>query len=898
MASYVIHKAVTADSFDGIKLTTPSDIKVSHTSTKVSITIPKNTSMHLATSTQYFNFNYCAFVVVKFKDKDGKTLSTIPDLSSGTELSKMLTNSGGAVEDTDYYPKKAAFIEFSGNVLLFHKGQSESDGIQYGNSSPWTSHKLASNKTITVKIPDNTASYTIYIAGCTMNTTTYRRYAYDPYYRANYSSNHPYGESNWEIPTWMNTNMGSGTAYVGGNSCKHSHAFLNTDETSTIVSKPLTVGPISFPKQKIEGICKLNRFNIIVPPFKGGENNDIKWQRIHCDIRRDGLFTDDYYPLRAFIKNIRSDWSATARQNTSLHVNAGKTDPVEKYTKEFFASAYSGYTAGAHLYEIDSNGEYTQVAGGQTIDRTETVNVKGTLVDRYYLRVTKDVSIQAMNALQNNGEWSKNTFAKYDMQVPLKVLGPSSATSDLKTNCIYGANWVWIDSVACDSQESLFDEDSKQLVSINTNTKLYQDANGLFRGYFMGNNGKPYGVVLIKESSYQNPEFFNNKPFSKDYFLDTWKYQIDWDNAANNADTHVYIFEEAPSNTTETVFFRLANRSYWSGDLRRTFGLTIDFNSFPRAPRKTGYVSTSVKNGKQKKSEDYSEEQPLKIRTKDILTFNWAEAFGDIRKPEAAEGYRIYLTYLKDGKGPEKQLPLTENEKAGINNTPKRVYTAGDLSYSDLKNSPIKLFGNIENINLGESGSYLYYFDTESDHFSIIPKNFGLASGDIVVCKIFSYINIYKRSKTGDTYDPDSLITRIYSNNPELPNDLKLEGVINKSNNKDYITLLNAQTDTTGTNKYTGTAGEALYSDEYKAFPSTRSFIDGGRPMLDDGYDKAIINGYLRGNGTVWVKISDTGKSDDWIEGTPWVKTNEGWKEADSLHVKTDNSATGWKESE
>lgn len=832
----------------------------------VKVTIPMGTYMKAAGS---FGFNYCAFVQIEVTKSDG-TKEVIPNLSK--DFISKVTTSGYNVVSTF----KNVLADY---VFLFRVGE------EYNES--WTSYPtLKDNRTKTFSIASDAESYTVYFCGITVNTATWTNGG------ANDSGSLRYSNYTWAT-TERNTDINN---TGGGNACPCEEHKAKVD-SEALVTKTLVVKPISFPK-KIEGVSKLNRFNIIVPPFKGGKNNDIRWQRIHCDIRRDGLFTDDYYPLRAFITNIRSDWSATARQNTSLHVNAGKTDPVEKYTKEFFASAYSGYTAGAHLYEIDSNGEYTQVAGGQTIDRTETVNVKGTLVDRYYLRVTKDVSIQAMNALQNNGEWSKNTFAKYDMQVPLKVLGPSSATSDLKTNCIYGANWVWIDAVACDSQESLFDENSKKLVSINTNTKLYQDANGLFRGYFMGNNGKPYGVVLIKESSYQNPEFFNNKPFSKDYFLDTWKYQIDWDNAANNADTHVYIFEEAPSNTTETVFFRLANRSYWSGDLRRTFGLTIDFNSFPRAPRKTGYVSTSVKNGKQKKSEDYSEEQPLKVRTKDILTFNWAEAFGDIRKPEAAEGYRIYLTYLKDGKGPEKQLPLTENEKAGINNTPKRVYTAGDLSYSDLKNSPIKLFGNIENINLGESGSYLYYFDTESDHFSIIPKNFGLASGDIVVCKIFSYINIYKRSKTGDTYDPDSLITRIYSNNPELPNDLKLEGVINKSNNKDYITLLNAPTDTTGTNKYTGAAGEALYSDEYKAFPSTRSFIDGGRPMLDDGYDKAIINGYLRGNGTVWVKISDTGKSDDWVEGTPWVKTNEGWKEADSLHVKTDNSATGWKESD
>ena len=73
MASYVIHKAVDSDDgyFNGIKLTTPSDIEVSHTSTEVSIIIPKNTSMQLVSSGDYFNYNYCAFVVVVFKDKDG-----------------------------------------------------------------------------------------------------------------------------------------------------------------------------------------------------------------------------------------------------------------------------------------------------------------------------------------------------------------------------------------------------------------------------------------------------------------------------------------------------------------------------------------------------------------------------------------------------------------------------------------------------------------------------------------------------------------------------------------------------------------------------------------------------------------------------------------------------------
>ena len=86
------------------------------------------------------------------------------------------------------------------------------------------------------------------------------------------------------------------------------------------------------------------------------------------------------------------------------------------------------------------------------------------------------------------------------------------------------------------------------------------------------------------------------------------------------------------------------------------------------------------------------------------------------------------------------------------------------------------------------------------------------------------------------------------------------------------------------------TDGNPIYSPN-------KSFAEGGCPSIDKyDYIESLTDCEVRNGAIVWVKVSDA--PNDWVEGTPWVKTENGWKEADSLHVKTDNSATGWKESD
>lgn len=73
---------------------------------------------------------------------------------------------------------------------------------------------------------------------------------------------------------------------------------------------------------------------------------------------------------------------------------------------------------------------------------------------------------------------------------------------------------------------------------------------------------------------------------------------------------------------------------------------------------------------------------------------------------------------------------------------------------------------------------------------------------------------------------------------------------------------------------------------------------------LSHGYNNAVLNSSRVSSdttkvagGTVWVRVpTDTvGRAPAWVEGIVYIKTSDGWKEAEAVYVKTSG---GWKESE
>jgi hypothetical protein len=258
MASFVIHDKTD---IQPIKLITPSDINVSDTTSTVSVVIPANSYIGVGTGAgygdNYFNYNYCAYVTIVFYKDDGTVVSQVPD----STIIQTMQPQSGSIDNSNYYPALADFKKFSNAVILFHTGTSSST-----HQSNWT-HTLSEEKKIDVTVPTGADYYEVYISGCSMNTTTYRRYVYDPWYKDNQNSNHPYGETvkgdkTWTIPSWA-TKPG----YSGGNSCGHTHTPTD-EECSELLWDPLTGGSITLSDNK-------NYLAITGTNFKKGTSNKI-----------------------------------------------------------------------------------------------------------------------------------------------------------------------------------------------------------------------------------------------------------------------------------------------------------------------------------------------------------------------------------------------------------------------------------------------------------------------------------------------------------------------------------------------------------------------------------------------------------------------------------------------
>jgi hypothetical protein len=192
-------------------------------------------------------------------------------------------------------------------------------------------------------------------------------------------------------------------------------------------------------------------------------------------------------------------------------------------------------------------------------------------------------------------------------------------------------------------------------------------------------------------------------------------------------------------------------------------------------------------------------------------------------------------------------------------------------------------------------------YDVVGKHLCLNLKALGFRSGEYCGCKIVSFVT---------REDPNGSTGNVYSNVHDKNGNIseKIEkyyaGIFGKPTQyeatpaKKYSTFI-------GNSKDKSIYGTGGYSSEksngtFKYSPN-KSFAEGGCPSIDIQYDKIEVDPgcEVRNGATVWVKVSDTNTpKEDWVEGTPWVKTENGWKEADSLYVKTENSKTGWKESD
>jgi hypothetical protein len=417
--------------------------------------------------------------------------------------------------------------------------------------------------------------------------------------------------------------------------------------------------------------------------------------------------------------------------------------------------------------------------------------------------------------------------------------------------------------------------------------------------YTFGNELK--NSRYIKISDYEDIDFYKNRNYSFEYFNRGCVFEeIDGQMVeqttplTKEVKNNIPILDATPEYKDSHYY--IANRFYLSGDIRKSRWLNTGFFSYPRAPKKLWYESTH----KDKvyvsdsyapaidSSKTYIYKEDLRPRLKDTLTWKWDQAFGDIYTPTDPSYYRIFL-YLKS------KEPRTGNLTLITSPTYDGYYTYLINSTNGLTSRNL-VKKAVDSETIGLSIGKIPCFEMQSKYLTLNLKELGFKSGDYCGCRISSFIDYWGRLIYSDGVDKDSAF---YKNLTKEPGNYKITPVgpftktaFSYNNNANIV-------ENTDKSLY-GTGG---YIEDY---PNDKSFAEGGCPALEGpngekiGYDynESLTDCEVRNGAIVWVKISDTGKSDDWVEGTPWVKTDKGWKEADSLHVKTDNSATGWKESD
>lgn len=302
---YLLHGAKDTSNgyFDGIKLgmnsqITINTVKNANNSKTVNITIPKNTRLFLADNSDYYNNNYCAFIVIKYV-VNGTTFQ----VPSASAINKMIVKDSHRIHHSSPYnysncPTADEFKAFSDMVFLFHRGRQISS---YGQQINW-SHELTSARTITFTLPANAeSSYEVYVSGCSMNTTTLCAYFFDRGYGSSALKDYDDG---WTIPSysWVSeATTKEDSNDVGGNACSYCDTNV---EAGYITSNPL------WEPNGVGGAITItdngnNTATIVVPKFVIGTGNGIS-----PDTKDTG--PRGYQGKYIFIEFLKSDGSSLA----------------------------------------------------------------------------------------------------------------------------------------------------------------------------------------------------------------------------------------------------------------------------------------------------------------------------------------------------------------------------------------------------------------------------------------------------------------------------------------------------------------------------------------------------------------------------------------------------------
>jgi hypothetical protein len=362
--------------------------------------------------------------------------------------------------------------------------------------------------------------------------------------------------------------------------------------------------------------------------------------------------------------------------------------------------------------------------------------------------------------------------------------------------------------------------------------------------------------IYIECANADNVNYFTNKSYSRDYFETGWKYYKESGSGEYKA--------VGLSHTGKGTYYYISNKGQYGYDLRYCQYCEVTFNSYPRAPRNLWYESTH-KNKTYTSNEKVSQidtskiyKENLRPRLKDTLTWCWDSGFGGLRSAKIPNGYEISI-YRKSPDGTIRHV---------LNNL--------------NSNNMIEVYAN---------------------EYSIQPKELGFESGDLCGCKVIAFDKYEAKKITPETDGMIIYKTGKVASDEVITNPKSLYGVTSNQYSYNYYKSTTAN----ATLKQEAGQEAGLYNMKLSGFSGDVSFADGGRPALVGPNDEKIGYDYnaseaceVRNGAIVWVKVSDTNNSeDDWVEGTPWVKTENGWKEADSLYVKTNNnSTTGWKESD
>ncbi len=876
----------------------------------VEVTIPEGTYMK---ATDSFGFNYCAFVQIEVIKSDG-TKKVIPNLSE--DFISKVTTSGYNVVSTF----KEVLADY---VFLFRVGE------EYNED--WTSYPtLVKNRTKTFTIDSDAESYTIYFCGITVNTATWTNGG------ANDSDSLRYSNYTWAT-TERNTDINN---TGGGNACPCDEHKAKVD-SEALLTKNLVIGPLGVdirtimtwdkPANKyiaqtfedlklndegkpVDGLTLAstangtptiavdhgnNSFSAVIRPFKPGKNNSIS--RVYGQIE----FRKDSIPIGEFCmvpegKSFRPQvWNrAVLDESMGSYVMASDLAETEyRCIGVYEASTENGKVVYKELITLYNKNDELTSSSSKLYYRRVTKNsiVKQLNFDSHPGRLTRDTHFNIEPWLDDNNKNTASTNKASDLKItewPLTV-APLAITAyedgkKADKEVLAGTSAIWIDMFACATE---FDPTGLKPVN---------------------------GAYYISVADYENTSFYEGKNYSPEYFHKgyTFKlsdgkmiqqetlppYKVPGSVTPTENDPHPSFladtFETDSGNICSIVkldatddykntHYYIANRSLMTGDVRKSRWLNTGYFSYPRAPKKLWYESTHSNKTYVSDSDaplednTYVYKKDLRPRLKDTFTWKWDQAYGDIYTPTEPSYYRVIL-YLKT-----KELRTDNTKFKALYNRDGYYYYAIDsqsltgLSSKNLVRTT-KTEGNIDNVPC---------FEMQAKYLTLNLKELGFKSGDYCGCKIYSFINRWGRiySEVDLTSDFYKNLTKEPGNYEITPSDPFKLTSFNYNNNKNII-------ENTDKSLY----GSKGYVNDYEDI----SFADGGCPALEGsngekiGYDynESLDDCEVRNGATVWVKVSD--EPNDWVEGTPWIKTENGWKEADSLHVKTDNSATGWKESD